>query len=102
MTAMMTAAVSPKIIVAAAVLQLLIDRGGRPHALWQVIPYLILTVGEVLVSVTGLEFAYTQAPPAMKSVIMSLWYVTIAAGSGSIRSDASGVEINGAAVNING
>jgi len=33
------------------------------------------------VSVTALEFAYTQAPPSMKSVIMSLWYVTIAAGS---------------------
>lgn len=67
--------------VAAAVLQLLIDRGGRPHALWQVIPYLILTVGEVLVSVTGLEFAYTQAPRNMKSTIMSFWFLTIAAGN---------------------
>ena len=48
---------------------------------WQVPAYLFLSVGEVLVSVTALEFAYTQAPPSMKSVIMSLWYVTIAAGS---------------------
>ena len=26
-------------------------------------------------SITGLEFAYTQAPPAMKGTIMSLWTV---------------------------
>ncbi len=66
---------------ASAVLQELIDAGGRPHALWQVVPYLFLTASEVLVSVTALEFAYTQAPASMKSAIMSLWYVTIAAGS---------------------
>ena len=37
-------------------------RRPPPHALWQFPPYLFLTTGEVLVSVTGLEFAYTQAP----------------------------------------
>ena len=67
--------------VAMAVLQALIDGGGRPHALWQVVPYLFLTAGEVLVSVTGLEFAYTQAPRSMKSTIMSFWLLTIAAGN---------------------
>jgi proton-dependent oligopeptide transporter, POT family len=67
--------------VAAAVLQLLIDGGGRPHGLWQLVPYLFLTVGEVLVSVTGLEFAYTQAPRSMKSTVMSFWFLTIAAGN---------------------
>jgi POT family proton-dependent oligopeptide transporter len=61
--------------------QLALDAGLRPHVLWQVPAYLLLSVGEVLVSVTALEFAYTQAPASMKSVIMSLWYVTIAAGS---------------------
>jgi POT family proton-dependent oligopeptide transporter len=35
----------------------------------------------VLVSVTALEFAYTQAPAAMKSTIMGLWFVTIGVGS---------------------
>jgi POT family proton-dependent oligopeptide transporter len=61
--------------------QLALDAGLRPHVAWQVPAYLFLSIGEVLVSVTALEFAYTQAPPSMKSVIMSLWYVTIAAGS---------------------
>ncbi len=67
--------------VAATIVQLAIDAGGRPHVGWQVPQYLFLAIGEVLVSVTALEFAYTQAPPSMKSVVMSLWYVTIAAGS---------------------
>src|SRR5262249_40629462 len=46
---------------------------GVVSFLWQVIPYLLLTVGEVMVSVTGLEFAYTQAPKTMKSTVMSFW-----------------------------
>jgi len=33
------------------------------------------------VSVTALEFAYSQAPARMKSLVMGLWYVTIASGS---------------------
>jgi proton-dependent oligopeptide transporter, POT family len=32
--------------------------------------------GEVLVSATALEFAYSQAPMAMKGVIMAFWYLT--------------------------
>ncbi len=54
---------------------------AKPHALWQAIPYLLLTAGEVMVSVTGLEFAYRQAPARMKSTIMSIWFLAIAAGN---------------------
>jgi POT family proton-dependent oligopeptide transporter len=67
--------------VAMAVLQSIIDGGGRPHALWQVVPYLFLTAGEVMISVTGLEFAFTQAPRTMKSTIMSFWMLTTAGGN---------------------
>jgi proton-dependent oligopeptide transporter, POT family len=67
--------------VSAGVIQVAIDAGGRPNVAWQVLQYLFLSIGEVLVSVTALEFAYTQAPRSMKSAIMSLWYLTIAAGS---------------------
>lgn len=49
--------------------------------LWQVIPYALLTFGEVLVSATGLEFAYSQAPLAMKGVIMSFWNLTTTVGN---------------------
>jgi len=67
--------------VAMAALQALLDLGSKPHALWQVIPYLLLTAGEVMVSVTGLEFAYREAPAHMKSTIMSIWFLTVAAGN---------------------
>jgi POT family proton-dependent oligopeptide transporter len=48
---------------------------------WQVPQYVFMGVGEVLVSVTALEFAYTQAPPQLKSLVMGLWYLTISGGS---------------------
>ena len=67
---------------AAAIVQTFVDRGGAPpSALWQLPQYVLLTVGEVLVSVTGLEFSYTQAPKAMRSTIMSLWFLTVALGN---------------------
>jgi POT family proton-dependent oligopeptide transporter len=69
--------------VAAALLQAAIERqgAGRVHAIWQVIPYVLLTAAEVLVSVTGLEFAYSQAPWAMKSTVMSFWQLVVTMGN---------------------
>ena len=42
---------------------------------------LLLTFGEVLVSATGLEFAYSQAPLSMKGVIMAFWYLSVTIGN---------------------
>ena len=67
--------------LSAAMVQSWIEAGAHPHIAWQVIQYLIISVSETLVSVTALEFAYTQAPKSMKSTIMALWFCTIAAGS---------------------
>jgi len=58
--------------------------GAQMSVLWQGLPYLILTTAEVLVSTTGLEFAYTQAAKSMKSIIMSFWLLTVAAGNGLV------------------
>ena len=33
-----------------------------------------------MVSITGLEFSYTQAPNSMKSSVMALWLLTVASG----------------------
>jgi POT family proton-dependent oligopeptide transporter len=57
------------------------DLEGRPSILWQVLPYLILTAAEVLVSITCLEFSYTQAPPALKSAVMSMYLLSVAVGN---------------------
>src|SRR5437667_9536598 len=57
-----------------------IDAGLRPHINWQFLAYIILTLGEAMVSITGLEFSYTQAPNTMKSSVMALWLLTVASG----------------------
>jgi proton-dependent oligopeptide transporter, POT family len=67
--------------VAAALVQTSLDGGAKPHVLWQVPQYLLLTSGEVLVSVTGLEFSYTQAPRSMRSTIMSIWFLAVGSGN---------------------
>jgi POT family proton-dependent oligopeptide transporter len=69
--------------VATALLQQYIDR-SPPASVWvgwQLIQYLLLTVGEVMVSITGLEFAYTQAPKKMKSTVMGFWLLTVTLGN---------------------
>jgi POT family proton-dependent oligopeptide transporter len=57
-----------------------IDSGLKPSINWQLLAYVILTLGEAMVSITGLEFAYTQAPNSMKSSVMALWLLTVASG----------------------
>ena len=48
---------------------------------WQFLAYVILTLGETMVSITGLEFSYTQAPNKMKSAVMALWLFTVSMGN---------------------
>ena len=67
--------------IAVGVIQLVLDGGDQLSILWQILPYAILTFGEVLVSATGLEFAYSQAPLEMKGVIMSFWNLTTTVGN---------------------
>lgn len=43
---------------------------------WQIPQIVIITVAEILVSVTGLEFAFAKAPASMKSVVMAAFLLT--------------------------
>lgn len=61
--------------------QIALDDGDPMSIVWQVLPYALLTFGEVLVSATGLEFAYSQAPAAMKGTIMSFWNLSVTVGN---------------------
>ena len=58
-----------------------LDAGAKPTIFFQLIGYAILTTGELLVSVTALEYAYTQSPPRMKSMVMSLYLASAALGN---------------------
>ncbi|MCW0385601.1 Di-/tripeptide transporter [Xanthomonas sacchari] len=62
-------------------LQVTMDGGDALSIAWQILPYALLTFGEVLVSATGLEFAYSQAPQSMKGVVMSFWNLTTTVGN---------------------
>ncbi len=67
--------------IAVGTLQVTMDGGTPMHIAWQILPYALLTFGEVLVSATGIEFAYSQAPASMKGVVMSFWYLTTTVGN---------------------
>ncbi len=62
-------------------LQRRLEAGEQFSILWQILPYLVLTTGEVLLSTTGLEFAFAEAAPNMRSTIMSFWLLTVAFGN---------------------
>jgi len=64
-----------------ALLEKRLEAGEHLSILWQTWPYIVVTAAEVLVSTTGLEFAFREAAPEMKSMIMSFWLLTIAFGS---------------------
>ena len=70
--------------VLVAVIQMSMESSGeenKVNVMWQFFPYLVITMAEVMISITGLEFAYTQAPRAMKSSVMSIWLLTVFFGN---------------------
>ncbi len=44
---------------------------------WQMVAYLLITIAEILISVTGLELAFVAAPKSMKSFVTSLWLLSV-------------------------
>jgi dipeptide/tripeptide permease len=57
------------------------QRANWPTVGWQLLAYMVITAAEVLVSITCLEFSYTQAPPQMKSLIMSFSLLSVSLGN---------------------
>ena len=66
---------------AVAALQQRLDTGAQLSILWQCIPYFLLTLSEILVSTTGLEYAYTAAGKNLKSIVSSFWLLTSTLGN---------------------
>ena len=64
-----------------ALIQQWIDAGQRPSISWQILAFAMLTAAEVMVSIAALEFAYTQAPKTMKSMVMCYYLAAVAFGN---------------------
>ncbi|MDT3402375.1 POT-type proton-dependent oligopeptide transporter [Mucilaginibacter terrae] len=64
-----------------ALIQEKVDAGQHPSTWWQILAYMVLAAGETLVSITGLEYAYTQSPKSMKSTMSAIWLFTVALGN---------------------
>lgn len=67
--------------VICAGLQRRIEAGETLGLGWQLLPYTVLELGEVLVSATGLEFAYGHSPARHRGLVMSLWLLCTALGN---------------------
>ena len=59
----------------------LIAAGQTPNIGWQIFAYVLITAAEVLVSITCLEFSYTQAKNKMKSVVMAFFLISVSIGN---------------------
>lgn len=56
-------------------------QGNNIHIATQTGAYMLIGISEIFASVTGLEYAYTKAPPSMKSFVQSMYLLTNAFGS---------------------
>lgn len=64
-----------------ALIESWIQAGQAPSIGWQLLAYVILTSAEVMISITCLEFSYTQAPKALKSLVMALFLMSVSIGN---------------------
>jgi POT family proton-dependent oligopeptide transporter len=82
-------------------IQTRIDAGQTPHVLWQILAFVVLTISEVMVSVTHLEFAYTQAPKKLKSLVMctylgAIWLGNVFTAGVNFLIERKTLDLNGA------
>lgn len=54
---------------------------NKINVAWQIPTYFFIAISEIFASVSGLEYAFTQAPASMKAIVMSLFLFTSAVGS---------------------
>ncbi len=64
-----------------ALIETKIAAGQQPSIVWQFAAFVVISLAEIMVSITCLEFSYTQSPPKLKSLIMSLYLLSIAGGN---------------------
>ncbi|CBY14196.1 unnamed protein product [Oikopleura dioica] len=57
------------------------SNSAKLSIMWFIPQYFVMTLAEVLINVTGVEWAYTEAPPSMKSVVNAFWVLTVCVGN---------------------
>jgi POT family proton-dependent oligopeptide transporter len=67
--------------VVPAMIEARIAAGEKPSLLFQVPAYVLITAAEMMISLTCLEFSYSQAPMRLKSFIMSLFLCSVSLGN---------------------
>lgn len=71
----------------AGILQIEIEKSSHQNndaklsILWQLPQFIFIMLGEVWLSIPGLAFSFTQAPPSMKSIITAAWFCNNAFGN---------------------
>ena len=58
-----------------------LDSGEVVNISWQILCYVFMTAAEIFVSITTLEFSYTQAPKKMKSLVMGAFMLSVSIGN---------------------
>ena len=73
--------VAALVFVVPALIETRITAGSKPSIGWMILGYALLTSAEIMVSITCLEFSYTQAPKRMKSFIMAVFLLSVSLGN---------------------
>jgi solute carrier family 15 oligopeptide transporter 1 len=58
-----------------------ITKANDVHMLLLIPQFLIMTMGEIMFSITIMDFSYAEGPPSMKAVMQSAWLMTVAFGN---------------------
>ena len=63
----------------------------RVSVWWMALAFLIITVAEIFISITGLELAFVVAPPSTKGFITACWLLTVALADWFINAPITGL-----------
>ena len=64
-----------------SLIEVWLANGETVNIIWQVYAFIIITAAEVFISITALEFSYTQAPNKMKSLVMAMFLMSVTVGN---------------------
>lgn len=95
-------AVASTSFVVPAFIETWLTAGAKPTIWWQVLAYVLITAAEIMISITALEFSYTQAPARLKSFIMALFYASVFTGNLFTAAVNASIEKTGLSSSLNG